>query len=164
VHKHFLSCSTAFFFLRVSRLCLGEISTLTATLRPLSLGQESTRFLANLTQLRFSLPLHDPIDRAAALAPIIHAIRSPESTSPFVISACLTSLSRFISLQFLHPSAPRAVDAANEIAEALPKCRFETVDASDDEVLLAKLASVALALIQADVGVWLSVLRFFLVF
>lgn len=96
------------------------------------------------------------VDCVMYLSPFYHVIIS-EKASGTLTSACLSSVSKFVTYGFLSPHFPRAREGIALIARCVSHCVFEESDWESDEVILMKLLELSTLCLRCDASRLLNV-------
>ncbi len=104
-----------------------------------------TGFATLKAQLRSARSLSE-FPLPALLAPFLKIILSPRTSAP-VTSAALQAVHKFLVHGVINLSAPGAQVAVAEIAYVTSHCRFESSEATTDELVLVRILSVMRELI-----------------
>ena len=96
------------------------------------------------------------VDCVVYLSPF-HQVIISEKASGVLTSACLSSVSKFVTYGFLCPSFPRAREGIALIANCISHCVFEESDWESDEVILVKLLELSTLCLRCDASRLLNV-------
>ena len=95
------------------------------------------------------------MDAEILLAPFIDTLRSPNLTGS-IVDSILLAIDQFLRVGGITIKSPNASKAMSNMIEAVAKCRFETSDISQDEVVLVHMLDLFRSSVILPIGKVLS--------
>ena len=95
------------------------------------------------------------MDAEILLAPFIDTLRSPNLTGA-IVDSILLAIDQFLRVGVITIKSPNASKAMSNMIEAVAKCRFETSDISQDEVVLVHMLDLFRSSVILPIGKVLS--------